>query len=166
VIANRAYAYDLEVPKKKEEYEEPKKEFKLIKFPALKNMSLGKAKGVKSKPKTKISLILSVATMFFMLIVLSYRYNVISEKNLELQRLNIEAGNVNAVLTTTGVEVDQLVDKDTVEAYARQQLGMQKPEKSQLIYINSDYETKVESVNEGNIISKVVEKLKDIIGIK
>jgi len=165
VIANRAYAYDLEVTKKKEEYEEPKKEFKLIKFPKLKNV-VGKAQGVKAKPKSKLSLVLSAIAMFSMLIVLSYRYNVISEKNLELQRLNIEAGNVNAVLATTAVEVEQVIDKDTVEAYARQQLGMQKPEKSQLIYINSDYETKVESVNEGNIFGKVVEKLKDIIGIK
>ena len=165
MIANRAYAYDLEVTKKKEEYEEPKKEFKLIKFPKLKNV-VGKAEGIKAKPKSKLSLVLSVIAMFSMLIILSYRYNVISEKNLELQRLNIEAGNVNAVLATTAVEVEQVIDKDTVEAYAKRQLGMQKPEKSQLVYINSDYETKVESVNEGNIFGKVVEKLKDIIGIK
>ena len=165
MIANRAYAYDLEVPKKKEEYIPSKKEFKLIKFPALKEV-VGKAEGIKSKPKTKLSLILSVVALFTMLIVLSYRYNVISEKNLELQRLNEEAGNVNSILATTQVEVDQIIDKDRVEAYAKRQLGMQKPEKSQLVYINSDYETKVETINEGNIISNVVEKLKDIIGIK
>lgn len=165
MIANRAYAYDLEVPKKKEEYKETKNEFKLIKFPVIKNV-VGKAQGIKTRPKTKVSLILSVVTLFAMLIVLSYRYNVISEKNLELQRLNIEAGNVNSILATTQVEVDQIIDKDTVEAYAKRQLGMQKPEKSQLVYINSDYETKVESINDGNIISNVVEKLKDIIGIK
>ena len=165
MIANRAYAYDLEVPKKKEEYIPSKKEFKLIKFPALKEV-VGKAEGIKSKPKTKLSLILSVVALFTMLIVLSYRYNVISEKNLEFQRLNEEAGNVNSILATTQVEVDQIIDKDRVEAYAKRQLGMQKPEKSQLVYINSDYETKVETINEGNIISNVVEKLKDIIGIK
>ena len=101
-----------------------------------------------------------------MLIILSYRTNVISEKNLELQKLNMKADNVNAVLATTEVEVSREIDKDKIETYARQQLGMQKPDKSQLVYINSNYETKVESVNEGNIISKVVDKLKDIIGIK
>lgn len=165
MIANKAYAYDLEVPKRKEEYLPNKKDFKLIKNPVIKNV-VGKAQGIKSKQKSKLSLVLSVVALFTMLIVLSYRYNIISEKNLELQRLNIEAGNVNAILATTEVEVEQIIDKDTVEAYARQQLGMQKPEKSQLVYINSDYETKVESINEGNIISKVVDKLKDIIGIK
>jgi cell division protein FtsL len=165
VIANRAYAYDLEVPKKKEEEYESKKEFKLIKFPAIKNI-VGKAQGIKTKPKSRLSLVLSVVAIFTMLIVLSYRFNVISEKNLELQRLNIESGKVKAMLATTQIEVDQIIDKDTVESYAKRQLGMQKPEKSQLVYINSNYETKVESVNEGNIISKVVDKLKDIIGIK
>ena len=84
----------------------------------------------------------------------------------ELQRLAIKADNANAVLATTEVNVSRVIDKDKVETYAKQQLGMQKPEKSQLVYINSNYETKVESVNEGNIISKVVDKLKDIIGIK
>lgn len=165
MIANRAYAYDLEVPKRKEEHMPNKKDFKLIKNPVIKNMAT-KAQGIKTKPNSRLSLVLSVIAVFAMLILLSYRYNIISEKNLELQRLNIESGNVNAVLATTEVEVEQIIDKDTVEAYARQQLGMQKPEKSQLVYINSEYETKVESINEGNIVSKVVDKLKDIIGIK
>lgn len=165
MIANRAYAYDLEVPKKKEENLPDKKDFKLIKNPIVKNMT-DKVKGIKTKQKSKLSLVLSVVTVFMMLILLSYRYNVISEKNLEMQRLSIEAGNVNAILATTEIEVEQIIDKDTVEAYARRQLGMQKPDKSQLVYINSDYETKVESINEENIVSIVVDKLKDIIGIK
>lgn len=165
MIANRAYAYDLEVPKKKEENLPDKKDFKLIKNPIVKNMA-DKVKGIKTKQKSKLSLVLSVVTVFMMLIVLSYRYNVISEKNLEMQRLNIESRNINTILATTEVEVEQIIDKDTVEAYARHQLGMQKPEKSQLVYINSEYETKVESINDDNIVSIVVDKLKDIIGIK
>ncbi len=163
MIANRAYAYDLEVPKKKEENLPDKKDFKLIKNTVKK---LQTASNIKAKKKSKLSLVLSVVAMFTMLIILSYRTNVISEKNLELQKLNIKADNINAVLATTEVEVSREIDKDKIETYARQQLGMQKPDKSQLVYINSNYETKVESINEGNIVSKVVDKLKDIIGIK
>ena len=165
MIANRAYAYDLEVARKNEQHENSKKEFKLIRFPKLQNV-VNKAQGIKAKQNSRLSLVLSGVAMFAMLMILSYRYNIISEKNLSLQRLNIEAGKVNAVLATTEVEVEQIVDKDTIESYAKRQLGMQKPEKSQLVYINSDYETKVESINDGNIISKLVVKLKDIIGIK
>ena len=140
-----------------------KKDFRLIKNTVKK---LQTASNIKAKKKTELSLVLSVVAMFAMFIILSYRTNIISEKNLELQRLAIKADNANAVLATTEVNVSRVIDKDKVETYAKQQLGMQKPEKSQLVYINSNYETKVESVNEGNIISKVVDKLKDIIGIK
>ena len=163
MIANKAYAYDLEVEKKEVEYLPNKKDFRLIKT-TIKNIQT--ASNLKAKKKSKLSLVLSVVAMFTMLIILSYRTNVISEKNLELQKLNIKADNVNAVLATTEVKVSRVIDKDWVETYAKQQLGMQKPEKSQLVYINSNYETKVESINEGNIIGKVVDKLKDIIGIK
>ncbi len=163
MIANRAYAYDLEVEKKEVEYLPNKRDFRLIKNTVKKLQSVS---NIKAKKKSKLSLVLSVVAMFTMLIILSYRTNVISEKNLELQKLNIKADNVNAVLATTEVKVSRVIDKDSIETYAKQQLGMQKPEKSQLVYINSNYETKVESINEGNIIGKVVDKLKDIIGIK
>ena len=163
MIANRAYAYDLEVEENEVEYLPNKRDFKLIKNTVKKLQSVS---SIKAKKKSKLSLVLSVVAMFTMLIILSYRTNVISEKNLELQKLNIKADNVNAVLATTEVKVSRVIDKDWVETYAKQQLGMQKPEKSQLVYINSNYETKVESINEGNIIGKVVDKLKDIIGIK
>lgn len=163
MIANKAYAYDLEVEKKEVEYLPNKRDFRLIKNTVKKLQTVS---NIKAKKKSKLSLVLSVAAIFTMLIVLSYRTNVISEKNLELQRLMMKADNVNAVLATTEVKVGKVVDKNSIETYAKQQLGMQKPDKSQLVYINSNYETKVESINEGNIIGKVVDKLKDIIGIK
>ena len=163
MIANRAYAYDLEVEKKEVEYLPNKRDFRLIKNTVKKIQT---ASNIKAKKKSELSLVLSVVAMFAMFIILSYRTNIISEKNLELQRLAIKADNANAVLATTEVNVSRVIDKDKVETYAKQQLGLQKPEKSQLVYINSNYETKVESINEGNIISKVVDKLKDIIGIK
>lgn len=163
MIANRAYAYDLEVEKKEVEYLPNKRDFTLIKNTVKKIQSVS---NIKAKKKSELSLILSVVAMFAMFIILSYRTNLISEKNLELQRLSMKADNVNAVLATTEVKVSRVIDKENIETYAKQQLGMQKPDKSQLVYINSNYETKVESINEGNIVSKVVDKLKDIIGIK
>ena len=163
MIASRAFAYDLEVDKIEVENIPSKKDFKLLKNTVKKLQSMPQ---VKAKKKSKLSLVLSVTLMFSMLIILSYRTNVISEKNLELQRLAIASDNAHAILATTEVNVSRIIDKDTVETYAKQQLGMQKPDKSQLVYINSNYETKVESINEGNIIGKVVDKLKDIIGIK
>ncbi len=152
MIGNQSLAYDLEVAPKKE-YVPNKKDFKVIKS----NVN----KKVKAK-KSKLSLVLTVTALFSMLIIVSLRYNVISEKNLELQRLQMEETDVNSVLAMTEIEVEKTIDKDTVESYAKQQLGMQKPEKSQIVYINSEYETKVESVENNNIIQKGIDKLKEI----
>ena len=156
MIGNQNLAYDLEVAPKRE-YVPDERDFKVIKSRENKNYNK-----IKKTKNNKLSLVLTVTALFSMLIVVSLRYNVISEKNLELQRLQIEETNVNSALAVTEVEVEKTIDKDTVESYAKQQLGMQKPEKSQMIYINSEYETKVENVENNNIIQNVIDKLKEI----
>lgn len=167
MIVNKAYAYDLSVPEIVPEHMPNKKDFKIIKVPKklLVDTNTKNARNVKSQPKSKLSLILTVVTLFVMALVISYRYNIISEKNLELQRLKMEQVTANSELATTEVLVDRIIDKDTVESYAKQQLGMQKPEKSQIVYINSNYETKVEKIDTKNIFEIGIEKLKKLIGM-
>ncbi len=164
MIADRAYAYDLSVPEIAPDYMPNKKDFKIIKAPK-KVQSTNNVKKPKTQPKSKLSLILSVVALFTMAIVISYRYNVISEKNLEVQRLKMDQVTANSELATTEVWAERIIDKDTIESYAKQQLGMQKPEKSQIVYINSNYETKVEEVNTKNIFEKGLEQLKKLIGM-
>ena len=167
MIADKAYAYDLSVPEIAPEYKPNKKDFKIIKNPKVEQkQSINNVKKIKAQPKSKLSLILSVVALFTMALVVSYRYNLISEKNLELQRLKMDQVTVNSELATTEVAIDRIIDKDIVESYAKQQLGMQKPEKSQIIYINSNYETKVEKVSNENIFQKGLEKLKNLIGME
>lgn len=163
MIANKAYAYDLSVPEIVPEYKPSKKDFRVVKSP--KKVQSNTVKKVKAQPKSKLSLIVSVILLFAMAIVVSYRYNLISEKNLEVQRLKMEQVTANSELATTEVAIDRVIDKDTVESYAKQQLGMQEPEKSQIIYINSNYETKVEAVSGTNIFDKLLEGLKNLIGM-
>jgi len=166
VIANKAYAYDLSVPEIVPGNLPNKKDFKIVKAPKKTiKTNANNVKKTKAKPQSKLSLILSVVTLFAMALMISYRYNVISEKNLELQRLKMEQVTVNSELATTEVWADRIIDKDTVESYAKQQLGMQKPEKSQMVYINSNYETKVEKINTKNIFEIGIEKLKNLIGM-
>ena len=166
MIADKAYAYDLSVPEIVPSNMPSKKDFKIIKTPKkLQKVNTNTEKKLKSKPKSKLSLILTVVSLFAMALVISYRYNVISEKNLMLQRLKMEQVVVNSELATTEVAMDRLVDKSHVEAYAKQQLGMQKPEKSQIVYINSNYDTKVEKVDTKNIFEIGFEKLKNLIGM-
>ena len=167
MIDNKAYAYDLSVPEIAPKYMPNKKDFKIVKSPkkveSAKNTQ--NIKKIKAEPKSKLSLILSVVALFTMAIVISYRYNLISEKNLEVQRLKMEQVTANSELATTEVAVKGIIDNDTVEAYAKQQLGMQKPEKSQMVYINSNYETKVEALGTENIFEKIIGKVKNLIGM-
>lgn len=166
MIENRAYAYDLSVPEIVPEYMPNKKDFKIVKTPKkVTKTNANNVKKTKVKPQSKLSLVLSVVALFAMALMISYRYNLISEKNLRLQRLKMEQTTANSELATTEVWADRIIDKDTVESYAKQQLGMQKPEKSQIVYINSNYETKVEKVDTKNIFEIGIEKLKNLIGM-
>lgn len=168
MIANKAYAYDLSVPEIVPQHMPNKKDFKIVKAPKKiqSKVSTNKASKIKAKPKSQLSLILTVVAFFVMALVTSYRYNLISEKNLEVQRLKMEQVTANSELATTEVAIDRIIDKDTVESYAKQQLGMQKPEKSQIIYINSNYETKVEQVDSKNFFEKGLDILKNLIGME
>ncbi|MBQ8043518.1 MAG: cell division protein FtsL [Clostridia bacterium] len=166
MIADKAYAYDLSVPEITPDYMPSKKDFKIIKTPKkVLKQNTNNVKKTKAELKSKLSLILTVVALFVMALAISYRYNLISEKNLELQRLKMEQVTANSELATTEVAIDRIIDKDTVESYAKQQLGMQKPEKSQIIYINSNYETKVEEIDTNNIFEIGLEKLKNLIGM-
>jgi len=166
VIADKAYAYDLSVPEIVPEYKPSKKDFRVVKSPKkAQSHNSSNVKKIKAHPKSKLSLIISIVMLFTMAIVTSYRYNVISEKNLQVQRLKMEQVTTNSELATTEVAIDKIIDKDTVKSYAKQQLGMQEPEKSQMIYINSNYETKVEEVSGTNIFEKIIDKVKNLIGM-
>ena len=168
MITNRAYAYDLSVPEIVPQHMPNKKDFKMVKVSKKlqAKATTNNLNKIKAKPKSQLSLILTVVAFFVMALITSYRYNLISEKNLEVQRLKMEQVTANSELATTEVAIDRIIDKDTVESYAKQQLGMQKPEKSQIIYINSNYETTVEQVNTRNILEKGLDILKNLIGMK
>lgn len=166
MIANKAYAYDLSVPEIVPDYVPSKKDFRVVKSPKkVQKNNTNNVKKIKAQPKTKLSLIVSIVILFAMAIITSYRYNLISEKNLEVQRLKMEQVATNSQLATTEVAIDKIIDKDTVESYAKQQLGMQEPEKSQIIYINSNYDTKVEQVSNENIFGKLMGAVKNLIGM-
>lgn len=166
MITNRNYAYDLSVPEVVPEILPREKDFKVIKTPKKqKQAKINSDAKAKKAPRSKLSLIASLAIMFTMAIVISYRYNIISEKNLAVQRLQKEKIKTDSLYATTEIAVDQIIDKGVVESYAKQQLGMQKPEKSQIVYINSEYETKVEAVSNNNIFEKAIQKIKNMIGM-
>lgn len=144
------------------DFEPAKKQTRKPKIKVISN----KGKKVHAKVSSKTSLILSTLCVFSMLIILNYRYNLISEKNLTVQRLEIREDEVGALLTNSEIDYKKMVDISQVEAYAKQQLGMQEPEKNQMVYVGSNYKKQVVMGNNngllGNIISQIKQKINEI----
>ena len=152
MLAERQYPYDLSLPERKTSKKAEDK-FKLIKNSN--NRIISK--------KSKATLVLKTLLVFAMFLIITYRYNVISEKNLKVQKLKDKLEVAKSELATTQIAVDKIIDVNNVEAYAKQQLGMQKPEKSQIIYVNMENEEAIEKVTGSNMIVKCFDKIKGVI---
>lgn len=159
MISDRNYAYDLSMvePLRKTK-QEVARDFKIIKGNKKTNTKNQQKAKVAIK-SNKVSLIITTLSIFSMLIILSFRYNLISEKNLQLQRLSIEESKANALFTTTEIQVDKTIDEEFIESFAKQQLGMQKPEKSQIVYIDSTNDTKIDIVKQNSFLKTLIDKI-------
>ena len=152
MLAERKYPYDLSLPQKKKSVKAEDK-FKLIKNTTKNNIS----------KKSKATLVLTTLFIFSMFMIITYRYNVISEKNLEVQKLKDRLEVAKSELATTQIAVDKVIDVNNVESYAKQQLGMQKPEKSQIVYVNMESEEVVQKASNSNMLYKCLDKIKGVI---
>lgn len=120
-------------------------------------------KHAKSK-KNSVSLFLFILCGFGMAMIITYRFNLINEKNLEVQKLKSELVTAEATLTGSQIEVEQKTDINKIEAYAKQQLGMQKPDKNQTIYVDtSENIEKVEVENTTTFFGNIVNSIKNFI---
>ncbi len=113
--------------------------------------------------KIKVKTIFLISCLFVMLMIITYRFNVISESNLALQNLKIELERVNSNLASTEMTVEQSTDLAAIEAYAKQKLGMQKPDKNQVIYIDTSKDTNVVKADNISFVDKIIEDIKGYI---
>lgn len=151
-----AYDYDMDstVRKKQYEYHEVNKQNK-------KRTNVNKKNNI--SVKTKVSTVLGVLAFFSLFMVIVYRYNVINEKNVKVQDLKDKLSSVQTIETSAQMAVEQSTDLNSIEAYAKQKLGMQKPGKNQVIYIDNSVSASVQSSSNTTIIDKVVNKVKEVI---
>lgn len=100
---------------------------------------------------------------FVMSLILTYRFNIINEKNLEVQNLISELETVSSEVATSQILVDQNTDLEKIEAYAKQQLGMKKADSSQTVYVDtSETINKVQVNQKTTIIDKIISYIKGI----
>lgn len=118
----------------------------------------------KAKAKKNIRIVACILCSFTMGMLITYRYNLISEKNLLTQELKSDLAAVEANLLNKQIEVEQSTDLNKIEAYAKQQLGMQKPDKNQTIYVDTSKSmNSIQINNEISVIENIINKIKDTI---
>lgn len=114
--------------------------------------------------KSKVKIIFAISCFFVMLMIITYRYNVIGASNLTLQNLKSELDIVQSNLTEAQINVEQSTDLTKIEAYAKQKLGMQKPDKNQVIYINTSKDTNiVKEETNVSFVDEIIESIKGFI---
>lgn len=113
--------------------------------------------------KAKTSTVLSILFIFSLSMILVYRFNIISEKNFQVQTLQKQLDKIQANETKSQIAVEQSTDLNSIEAYAKQKLGMQKPGKNQIIYVDNSIKDSVQSSDQKSIIDKIVSEAKKII---
>lgn len=116
------------------------------------------------KQESKLALVPFILGVFVMCLILSMRFTTINEKNVESMSLKAELERAESALFTAKMSVDQSTDLDKIEAYAKQQLGMQKPTKNQIIYVDTSKNIgTVEMVKSENVFSDVKSNILNFI---
>ncbi|MDD2377015.1 MAG: cell division protein FtsL [Clostridia bacterium] len=110
--------------------------------------------------KLKIKTVFLISCLFVMLMIITYRFNVISESNLTLQTLKADLERVQSNLASTEMSIEQSTDLSKIEAYAKQKLGMQKPDKNQVVYIDTSKDTNVVKETNISFVDKIIESIK------
>lgn len=131
------------------------------------NRRYGKNKlkqNARKRARKNVKLVACILCSFTMGMLITYRYNLISEKNLQTQELKSDLAAVEANLLNKQIEVEQSTDLNKIEAYAKQQLGMQKPDKNQTVYVDTSKSMNPIEINkEVSVIENIIEKIKDYI---
>lgn len=131
-----------------------------------KNESARRAQEIRRQQEQRrknASMVAFILCGFTMSIILTYRFSLINEKNLEVQNLMNRLEIVSSEVATSQIEVDTNTDLNAVEAYAKQQLGMRKADSSQTVYIDtSETINKIQVNQETTMIDKMINYIKGI----
>lgn len=101
-----------------------------------------KKRVVQKKKKVNKVFVFSFLLATALAFTLLGRYSVITEKTAQIEALKKEYNAVNSVVVAEEFEFEKSIDLKKIEEIATTKLGMQRPEKHQMVYIamdNQDY---------------------------
>ena len=109
--------------------------------------ALEQKRQARKEAREKVARYISNALIFVMVAVVSlficYRYSIINEKFNKVSEAKKELLNAQTVNEQLQAEIDSETDISYIENYAKYQLGMQKPQDSQIMYITVDKQDKI-----------------------
>ena len=166
----RKYGYQYETsPKKIEpEYDIPKKQYKKKISTPVKNK---KVQQKKKKAKYNLKPIMYIMIGFTMLFTISYRNSLINESYNAKEKIKAQLSEIQKENEQLKVNIESSLNLNSVEKAAEEELGMQKLDNNQKIYINlqkKDYvESSVEKVEiekeEKSWLSRFLDSLLQVI---
>jgi cell division protein FtsL len=136
------------------------------------NKVLREKKRYKNNRKVKLKSVFTIVAILAAALAVMCRYAIITEMSYEINQKETEYNtlrNANALLK---VQIETETNLTDIKEIAETRLGMQTPDKSQLVYINvprEDYtitlDPKDETVGSGNVLKNFINKLAGLVSI-
>jgi cell division protein FtsL len=135
------------------------------------NSVLKAKKQYKDNRKSKLKLVLSVLAVFVATLAVMYRFALITQLSYNISQKEAtynELRNANSILK---VEIETGTDLAEIKEIAETRLGMQKPDKNQIVYIKvprTDYTVVMNTqdgaaIGSGNLLKAFIYKLSGLI---
>lgn len=137
------------------------------------NEVLKAKKQQKSNNKSKVKIVFTVLIAFACCLTLIFRYAQITEMNYKLLKINKQYNEIRNENSRLKVEIEKKLDLQTIKANAETRLGMQKPDRHQVVRVSipktdfTQVADEYKNINSGNktAFSKVLDKLSKITGL-
>ena len=151
MAGSRQYGYQYETsPRKLEpEYRREKSPYKKKKSTSVKKKKVA----TKKKAKYNLKPIIYIAIGFAMLFTISYRNSLINESYNQKEKLKSQLSAVEKENEQLKVNIESSLNLNSVAKAAEQQLGMQKLDNNQKIYVNLQKKDYVEPTTEEVVIN-------------
>ncbi len=154
----RQYGYQYETsPRKLEpDYRRNDNPYKKKKSTSVKKNNVKSKAKTKAKKKSKYNIkpIVYIAIGFAMLFTISYRNSLINESYNEKEKLKSELSVVQKENEQLKVNIESSLNLNSVEKTAEEELGMQKLNNNQKVYVNLQKKDYVEPTTEKVVINE------------
>ena len=143
-IRRHSFDYDMEAKKTtKKQYKEKPEEIDLEET----EEAIEEKKALKKARREKAWNSFSNAVLFISIaciaLFICYRYSLINEKFNEVEKAKKRLATAQTINEQLQADIDSETDISYIENYAKYQLGMQKPQASQMVYINVEKQDKI-----------------------